>query len=141
MNARAESLLERVMFRDAVASGRCLIPADGYFEWQAVPGQRRKQPRFIRLRGADLLAFAGLSAKRAGRAGASMTCAVITTAANDFVAKIHHRMPAILLTDDEAMWLSPTVSDPVRLLECLRPYPAERMEAFSVSHLVSYPQR
>jgi putative SOS response-associated peptidase YedK len=137
INARAETLLVRPMFRDAIVAQRCIIPADGFFEWKAVPGQRQKQPMFIRLRGDDLFGFAGLYATRREALGERVqTCLIITTTPNELVAPIHNRMPAILDPEDEALWLDPTVPDPGAALSCLRPYPSERMEAFQVSHLV-----
>jgi putative SOS response-associated peptidase YedK len=84
INARAETLLERSMFRGAVGKTRCLIPADGFYEWQAVPGQRSKQPMYIRLKGGRLFAFAGLyTEKRDELTGEPVpSCAIVTTAPN-----------------------------------------------------------
>jgi putative SOS response-associated peptidase YedK len=138
INARAESLLERPMFRDAVLTGRCIIPADGYFEWRTVPGDRRKQPMYIRLTGGELFGFAGLYTIRRSESGPVATCAIVTTPPNELMAAIHHRMPAILAAEDEAVWLSANERDTTRLLDCLQPYPSDAMEAFPVSRLVSY---
>jgi len=140
INARSESLLERPMFHDAVIRGRCLIPADGFFEWKTIPGERRKQPMYVRLADGELFGFAGLYTDRPGTGGAGLvgSCAIITTGPNELMAAIHHRMPAILERADEALWLSHRERDAARLLSCLRPYPAAQMEAFPVSHLVSY---
>lgn len=139
INARAETLLERPMFRGSAATQRCLIPADGFFEWKAVPGQRRKQPMYIRLKGAGIFGFAGLYAERPDPEGDEpiLSCVIITTAPNELMASIHHRMPVILDPKDEALWLDPSVRDAAAVLPCLRPYPSELMEAFPVSSLVS----
>jgi putative SOS response-associated peptidase YedK len=138
INARAETLLERPMFRDAVFTGRCLVPADGYFEWKSVAGARRKQPMYIRLTDGGLFGFAGLYTVRRGDSGPIASCAIVTTPPNERMSAIHHRMPAILAQEDEQVWLSPRERDPARLLDCLRPYPSESMEAYPVSRLVSY---
>ncbi len=139
INARAETLMERPMFRGAVAGQRCIIPADGFFEWQAVSGTRRKQPVYIRLKSGDAFGFAGLYTERPGATPEERiaSCVIITTSANELMAPIHDRMPVILDPADEARWLDPGVRDPVALLDCLRRYPADRMEAYPVSQLVS----
>jgi putative SOS response-associated peptidase YedK len=131
INARAETLLERPMFRGAVGKTRCLIPADGFYEWQAVPGSTRKQPLYIRLRDGELFCFAGLYTVRqdAATGEPQASCAIVTTAPNALMASIHNRMPVILREADEALWLAPEVTDPVAVLPCLEPYPAEQMEA------------
>lgn len=133
INARAETLLERPLFRGAVARHRCLIPADGFFEWQALPGRKTKQPWHFRLQDGALFAFAGLYAE----SDAGATCALITTEANDLVRPIHDRMPVILRPDDEALWLDPTTTGPTAVLPLLAPYPEELMAAYPVSPAVS----
>jgi putative SOS response-associated peptidase YedK len=135
INARAETLLDRPLFRGAIAGHRCLIPADGFYEWQARPGQKTKQPFYIRLRDEDLFAFAGLYTD--ARDGADGTCVLITTAPNTLMAPIHDRMPAILRREDEAMWLDPEVREPEAVLNLLAPYPDDLMRAYPVSTLVS----
>jgi len=160
INARAETLLTGQMFREATRRARCLVPADGFYEWQTVPGQKRKQPYYVKLKGGGLFAFAGLWSpghtvlQAAGRRGAGAppseasgsgetstppTCTIITTSANPLVAPIHDRMPVILDLSDEARWLDPGLTDPA-VSACLRPFPAERMEAYPVSALVSSPR-
>jgi putative SOS response-associated peptidase YedK len=140
INARAETLLERPMFRGSVARQRCIIPADGFFEWQAVPGSRRRQPVYIRLKGGGVFGMAGLYTERPGAMPDERvpSCVIITTGPNELMAPIHDRMPVILDRADEATWLDPDVHDPVALMACLRRYPAEEMEAYPVSQLVSY---
>ena len=133
INARAETLLERPMFRGALGKGRCILPADGFYEWAPVPGAKVKQPWHFRLRDGGLFGFAGLYAGQ----GDEATCAIITTSANELLAPIHNRMPVILDPEDEALWLDPDVTDPSAALPCLRPYPAELMEGYTVASLVS----
>ena len=135
INARAETLLERPLFRGAVARRRCLIPADGFYEWQALPGSRTKQPIYAALRDGGLFAFAGLYAD--GQNGSPPSCAIITTAPNALMTPVHNRMPAILSPADEAAWLDPELTEPAALLTLLRPYPAERMRLYPVGPLVS----
>jgi putative SOS response-associated peptidase YedK len=139
INARAETVTTSLMFSDAFKRGRCLIPADGFYEWQAVVGQKRKQPWFLRLRGGGLFAFAGLYTPPHPADGTPATCAIVTTIANELAARIHDRMPVILDPAAEALWLDPRM-DGAALMPHLRPLPAERMEAFPVSTLVSSPQ-
>ena len=133
INARAETLLERPLFRGAVARRRCLIVADGFYEWQDV-GRGPKQPVYIRLRSGGLFAFAGLYTDP-GEGPA--TCAIITTDPNDAIRPIHNRMPAILEPAQEAVWTDPLLNDPSAVLACLRPFPAEQLITFPVSRLVS----
>jgi putative SOS response-associated peptidase YedK len=135
INARAESLLERPMFRSSVARGRCLIPADGFYEWMVLPGRKTKQPMYIRLKGGDLFAFAGLYVK--GRDDVGETCVIVTTAANDVLSPIHDRMPVILDREAETGWLDRDLDNPQAALSYLRPVPQEQFEAFPVSSLVS----
>jgi putative SOS response-associated peptidase YedK len=135
INARGESLLERPMFRGAVAHGRCLIPADGFYEWLAIPGQKTKQPMYIRLKGGDLFAFAGLYVQ--GPSDVGETCVIVTTAANEVLAPIHERMPVILDREVEKRWLDPDLEDGQAALAYLQPVSPERFEAFPVSSRVS----
>lgn len=109
INARAETVATRNAFRPALESRRCLVPADGYFEWQAVPGRPKKQPMFIHRRDGHLLAFAGLWERWRDRSQPDApllhSCTVITSAANDAMAAVHDRMPVILDPDAWATWL------------------------------------
>ena len=140
INARAETVTTSPMFSDAFKRARCLVPADGFYEWQAVAGQKHKQPWFLRLRGGGLFAFAGLYTPPHPADGTPATCAIVTTIPNELAARLHDRMPVILDSAAEAPWLDPRLVDGAALLRYLRPLPAERMEAFPVSTLVSSPQ-
>jgi putative SOS response-associated peptidase YedK len=136
INARAETLLERPMFRSAVTHSRCLIPADGFYEWQIRPGTKTKQPMYIKLKDGSLFAFAGIHTKAAD---GQQTCAIITTSPNALVENIHNRMPVILSRESETAWLDPDLTDPEYLMPMLQPFPAELMEAYPVSSLVGSP--
>ena len=140
INARAETAGTSRMFRDALQRTRCLVPADGFYEWQAGPGQKRKQPYYVRLKGGGLFAFAGLWSPEHPETSTPPTCTILTTTPNPLVAPIHNRMPVILDPGDEARWLDHRLTEADQVLDCLRPFPAERMEAYPVSALVSSPR-
>ncbi len=107
INARAETLMDRSAYRTPFERFRCLIPADGFYEWQPVPGQPRKQPFHITRADGDLFAFAGLwSVWHRGEPEELRTCTIITTAANERIAPIHDRMPVILPPEAEKPWLA-----------------------------------
>ena len=138
INARSESLLERPMFRGAVAHGRCLIPADGFYEWMTIPGRKTKQPVYIRLKGGDLFAFAGLYVQ--GPSDVGETCVIVTTAANEVLSPIHDRMPVILDREVEMRWLDPDLENGQAALSYLQPVPPDLFETYPVSSLVSSPR-
>jgi putative SOS response-associated peptidase YedK len=138
INARAETIAMSRLFEAAVRDGHCLVPATGFYEWQLVRGQKRKQPYLVRLKGGAPFAFAGLWTSPVAT-DMPPTCAIITTDAIELLAPIHPRMPVILDPDDEALWLDPGPTAPMKVLPCLRPFPSERMEAIPVSSLVSSP--
>jgi putative SOS response-associated peptidase YedK len=133
INARSETLTEKPAFREALVRRRCLVPADGFFEWP------RGSPVYIRRRDGDLFAFAGLWDRwRAPDGEVRETVTIITVPPNGLVAKFHHRMAAILTREDEARWIDPGRGMP-ELLGMLRPCPAEELEAWPVSRNVGNP--
>ena len=141
INARAETVLERPMFRSAIARKRCLIPADGFYEWKVQAGTSGKQPYFIRLKDRGLFAFAGLYAEASDAAGRPLrTCAIITASPNELMADIHSRMPVILGRQFEAGWLDRDLTEPEVVVSFLKPYDAGEMEAYPVSSRVSFPR-
>ena len=126
INARAETLAKRPAYRDAFRERRCLVPADGFYEWKKVGG--RKVPLRYVVDGGEPFALAGLfEPPRAP--GEPPTFTVVTTPANELVAEVHDRMPAVLREEDEEAWLDPKRADPGELQKLLRPFPPERMEA------------
>jgi putative SOS response-associated peptidase YedK len=129
-NARAETVADKPAFRAPFKRGRCIIPADAFYEWQARPGAA-KLPFCIRAADGSLLAFAGLRDTWEGPDGALATCAIITTRANGLMAPIHDRMPVILARADQAAWLDPDAA-PQRLLALLRPCPDALLRAYAV---------
>jgi putative SOS response-associated peptidase YedK len=137
INAMSETAPDKPMFRTAFRKRRCLIPATGFYEWKATPGVKRKQPYAIRLADDKPFAFAGLWEKWAGPDGDVETCCILTTAPNELIGAIHNRMPVIMHPRDFDQWLDPKEQDAASVAELLRPFPAEKMRAFSVSTWVN----
>jgi putative SOS response-associated peptidase YedK len=140
INARAETVAEKPAFRSAYKHHRCLIFADGFFEWQARPGLKSKVPHYIRLKSGAPFAFAGLWEHWQPADGSEVrSTAIITTEPNELMASIHDRMPVILQPDTYSQWLDPAPQSPNRLNNLLVPYPTGEMEAYPVSTLVNSP--
>ncbi len=139
INARAESVAEKPAFRGSFKDRRCLVLADGYYEWMKV-GKGPKQPYHIRLAGGGPFAIAGLWARWSrGEGDPIESCTLITTDAPGRIAEIHHRMPVILKPADFDLWLDPKVSDRDRLEALLRPYPEAELDPYPVSTYVNSP--
>lgn len=134
LNARAETASVKPAFRGAWRSRRCLIPADGFYEWQKVG--KRNQPWYFCLRERHPFAFAGLWEIWQGAEGESqLTCLILTVPANEVVRTIHERMPLILFPQEYEEWLYPSRQEnPARWI---RPFPSEEMMAYRVSLLVN----
>jgi len=138
INARAETVATNGAFRSAFRRRRCLVPADGFYEWQRQ--EHGKQPFYIHTRDDAPFAFAGLWEVWEGKDGTVLeTCTVITTEPNELMQPIHNRMPVILDRADYARWLDPRMNDPELLKAFLRPFPSEKMTAYPVSRLVNSP--
>ena len=149
INARAETVDEKSTFRHALRRRRCLIPADGFFEWQQSPGvtsRGKKQPYLIHRRDDGPLAFAGLWDSWISKGSMRMTgadgkreplriesCTILTTAANATLAPLHDRMPVILLPSDYERWLDPAVREPEAVADLLVPYDDAELVAEPVS--------
>ena len=138
INARSESITEKPAFRHAFKSRRCLIPADGFYEWKKEKGG--KQPYYIRMCDERLFVFAGLWDRWEKGDQPIESCTILTTSPNELVQPIHDRMPVILAQAEHDMWLDPDYPDSEGLLSILRPYPAEEMEAHPVSRRVNNPK-
>ena len=135
-NARAESITEKPAYRTPFRYRRCLIPADGFYEWRRT--ESHKQPYFIRMRDGAPFAFAGVFEKWKPKDGGAVTsCSFITTDANETLSPIHHRMPVIIDTDHYEAWLYPTSTDPNHLTPMLTRFDANLMEAYPVSTFVN----
>jgi putative SOS response-associated peptidase YedK len=136
INARAETIFEKPMFRTAIRRRRCLIPANGFYEWQQRPGA--KQPWHVGMADGSLFAFGGIWEYWAKQGAAPVvSCAIIVTGANELMRTIHECMPVIVAPEDYARWLSDELQDPVEIGEMLVPYPAEEMRAYPVSTRVN----
>lgn len=140
INARGETVAEKPSFRGSFKYKRCLIFADGFYEWKATPGRKTKVPYFIHMRNRKPFAFAGLWDSWESADGSSIkTCTIITTEPNDLMKPIHNRMPVILHTRNYAKWLDPSPQSPENLLPLIESYPAEAMDAYPVSTMVNKP--
>jgi len=135
-NARADTVMEKPSFRHAFRSRRCLVPADGFYEWKTVAG--KKQPMYFSMTHGEPFALAGLWECWEGPEGAVIASfTLLTTEPNSVVAAVHDRMPVILPAEAHALWLDPRVTDPSRLLPLLGPFPAEAMRVHAVSPRVN----
>jgi putative SOS response-associated peptidase YedK len=138
INARAETAAEKPAFRAALRRRRCLVAADGFYEWQRTG--KRKQPYFIRMRDDRPFAFAGLWESWEGPDCSQIeSCTLLTTEANELMRPIHDRMPVILPAQHYEQWLDRTVEKPEQLLPLFRAYPAGEMTAEPVSTFVNSP--
>ena len=136
INARAETVAEKPSFRDSLKRRRCLVLADGFYEWQKRGDTKR--PMRIVMRSGEPFAFAGLWAEWKDPAGSTIeSCAIITTEANDLLRPLHHRMPVILTDELEGPWLDTALDDSTTLTQFLAPYSEDAMEAYEVSRLVN----
>lgn len=137
INARIESVREKPFFRSAIKSRRCLVPADGFYEWQKQPGGKR--PMLVRLKGGKLFAFAGLFESWQDRKTGEIleTMAILTMPANKALQPIHDRMPLILRPDDHGRWLGETGNGALDPMQDVAPPGDDEFEAFEVSTYVN----
>ena len=140
INARGETVAEKPSFRGSFKYKRCLILADGFYEWKSNPDKKTKTPYFIHMKDRKPFAFAGLWDSWESPDGSSIkTCTIITTEPNELMAPIHNRMPVILHTRNYAKWLDTSPQTPENLLPLIQPFPADDMAAYPVSTLVNKP--
>jgi putative SOS response-associated peptidase YedK len=135
INARGETVTEKPAFRTAFKRRRCLLPADGFYEWRKEGATR--QPYHFHRKDGSPFAFAGLWETWERAEGYLETCTILTTTANEVMAPIHDRMPVILAPDDYEEWLDPANQNTGRLLPLIQPYPSDLMEASPVSTRVN----
>ena len=149
INARAETVAEKPSFRAAFKRRRCLIIADGFYEWRRSKSSKHKHPFYFQMcdrpNAAESVrtpfAFAGLWEHWQGPADEIIhSCTILTTEANELLRPIHHRMPVILAADDYDLWLDPTVQEAKILQPLLQPYAATKMTAYLVSTHVNSPR-
>ena len=142
INARSETLAEKPSFRTAYKRRRCLVLADGYYEWRQESGREPKTPFYIRMASNKPFAFAGLweAWRPPGEEDSLLSCTIITCPPNEMLEQIHHRMPVILDEEAYELWLNPAEQTPSNLDLVLEPYPAEEMTSYTVSRLVNQPR-
>jgi len=140
INARAETVRIKPSFRGPFRSRRCLVPADGYYEWQSTDGG--KQPHYIRMKDGAPFALAGLWDLWVGKGGSTAieSCTIITTVPNQMLSPIHARMPVIIGQENYGQWLDHETSDVESLQILLRPFLEDAMEAYPVSQVVNNPR-
>lgn len=137
-NARAETLAEKNAFRHAFRRRRCLIPADGFYEWATQAQSKNRQPWFFYMKDRRPFAFAGLWEEWCDREGGVLaTSTIVTTHPNACVAPVHNRMPVILAQESFPAWLSPDEQSPKNFRDLLKPFPAEKMASYPVSRYVN----
>lgn len=140
INARGETLAEKPAFRGVYKYKRCLIPADGFYEWKTQPGTKIKVPHFIRLKSGKPFSLAGLWDEWHAPDGSVVrSCTIVTTTPNGLMAPIHNRMPVILHPRNYSEWLDKAPRKPESLNHLITAFPAELMEAYPVSTLVNSP--
>jgi putative SOS response-associated peptidase YedK len=141
INARSETIATKPSFRTAFKRRRCLIPADGFYEWQKKADSKTKIPHYIRMAKDRAFAFAGLWECWHGNDGSALdSCTIVTTDANDLMRPLHDRMPVILPEENFAQWLDPKNENVPELEALLRPYAPSEMTAFPISTLVNSPR-
>jgi putative SOS response-associated peptidase YedK len=132
INARSETASTKPAFRDAMKSRRCLIPADGFYEWAKTA--KGKQPYCFEVNDGELFAFAGLWERWKDPSGNSVeTCSILTTTPNAVTSAVHDRMPVILDPDNYDLWLDPGMRDVAAASELLRPCDARFMRCYPIS--------
>jgi|SRR5271157_1314969 len=138
INARSETVLEKPAFREAFRNRRCLVPADGFYEW--VRTGRSKQPMHIGMQDDSLFAFAGIwDLWKDASESLVETCSILTTTPNSLLAEVHDRMPVILEPENYELWLDPGFKDLDTLTTMLKPFDPTLMKCYPVSTLVNSP--
>jgi putative SOS response-associated peptidase YedK len=137
INARSETAATLPAFRDALIARRCLVPADGFYEWKRAGNAR--YPYCFEVNDGELFAFAGLWERWTDQAGKVLeTCTILTTTPNAVTSAVHDRMPVILSPDAYDLWLDPGFADVTAVADVLKPYGARAMRAFPVSAWVNH---
>lgn len=141
INARAETLIEKPSFKRPFRERRCLVLADGFYEWRKLSGERTGIPMCFTLKSREPFAFAGLwDAWKKPEGDILLSFTIITTKANELLRPIHGRMPVILRPSDEDRWLDPDLKNVDSLVPLLAPYPSDAMKGYEVSTLVNSPK-
>jgi putative SOS response-associated peptidase YedK len=138
INARIESVAEKPAYRTPFKRRRCLIPADGFYEWKVLEG--KKTPHHIRMRDGDVFALAGLWDRWEGEGESLESCSVIVMPANDIMKPLHERMPSIVDPAHQDLWLDPGVTDTTEIMTCLNSAPSDQLLTYPVSTWVNSPK-
>jgi putative SOS response-associated peptidase YedK len=137
INAVCETAAEKPAFKESMKKRRCLIPADGFYEWKKL-GPKKKQAYNIGMADDGLFAFAGLWDRWKDPEGKEIvSCTILTTEANPLLKDIHDRMPVIIEKDDYDLWLDPGMTDPAKVADLLKPFDARLMRVYPVSSTVN----
>ena len=137
VNAKSETVASSPMFSESFRRRRCLVPADGFYEWTTV--NKKMMPIHFLLKDKSLFGYAGIWDVWKGPEGTVFSCAILTTTPNELIVKVHDRMAVILRREEEGLWLDPAVEDPAKLQSLLIPYPAEEMVAVPVNPVLNKP--
>jgi len=139
INARSETVDVKPAFRTALKHRRCIVPANGFYEWEEVDG--KKKPLYVKMKDDTPMLFAGLwDHWKTPEGNIIESCTILTTSSNDLIRPLHDRMPLILDVTGSDLWLDVKVTDPERLKPLFIPYPAEKMEMYPVSDIVNSPR-
>ena len=142
INARAESVFEKPMWRSAIEHYRCLVPARGFYEWKVLDGGKRKQPFYIHPKDQDFFAFAGLWSTYKDSEGYELkSFSILTTSPNKEMAEVHNRMPVILKPSEETHWLEPSLDTKEAIQAFLHPYEDNKLDLYPVSPDVNSPRQ
>lgn len=139
INARSEGIEQKPSFKTPLKRKRCIIMADGFYEWHKLD-KKTKTPFYFRLRSGEPFAMAGIWDLWQNGDQILRTFTIITTTPNELMEPIHSRMPVILNERDEARWLDPEITNPELVLPLLKPYPSDEMESYKVSTIVNSPK-
>jgi putative SOS response-associated peptidase YedK len=140
-NVRADTALEKSSFRNAIHKRRCLIPADVFYEWQDVPGQKRRKPYAVAFRDGEVFALGGIWEAWREKEGGEwlITCAILTTEPNELLEPIHDRMPVIIRPEEYGRWCDPSTTNG-ELKQLVAPYSPAEMRAWEIGPLVNDPR-
>jgi len=139
INARSETVDVKPSFRSALKHRRCVVPANGFFEWEDVGG--KKKPLYVKVKDNTPMIFAGLYDHwKSSDGNVIESCTILTTTSNELIKPLHDRMPVILDIRDVDLWLDPLVIDPEKLKHLFNPYSPEKMEMYPVSEIVNSPR-
>jgi len=138
INARIETVAEKPVYRSPFKHRRCLIPADGFYEWKVVEG--KKTPHHIRMHDGDVFALAGLWDRWEGEAESLESCSIIVMPANDVMKSLHERMPAIITPAHYDQWLDSKITEKTEIMGCLNSAPSSQLVTYPISPWVNSPK-